>query len=66
MALLKVICWVLIFITRIRFAPGKSLATKLCQSIKQPRYVVYHTTLKKATLYCLSAASLISGFILFQ
>ena len=27
MALLKVICWALIFIIRIRFPPGKSLAT---------------------------------------
>ncbi len=26
MALLKVICWALIFIIRIRFPPGKSLA----------------------------------------
>ena len=29
MALLKVICWALIFIIRIRFPPGKSLATIL-------------------------------------
>ena len=29
MALLKVICWVIIFIARIRFPPGKSLATIL-------------------------------------
>ena len=29
MALLKVICWAIIFITRIRFPPGKSLATIL-------------------------------------
>ena len=27
MALLKVICWAIIFITRLRFPPGKSLAT---------------------------------------
>ena len=27
MTLLKVICWALIFIIRIRFRPGKSLAT---------------------------------------
>ena len=27
MALLKVICWALIFIIRIRFPPGKSLVT---------------------------------------
>ena len=27
MTLLKVICWALIFIVRIRFPPGKSLAT---------------------------------------
>ena len=29
MALLKVICWAIIFITRLRFPPGKSLATIL-------------------------------------
>ncbi len=29
MALLKVICWALIFIIQIRFPPGKSLATIL-------------------------------------
>ena len=29
MALLKVICWALIFIIRIRFPPGKSLVTTL-------------------------------------
>ena len=29
MALLKVICWAIIFIKRIRFPPGKSLATIL-------------------------------------
>ncbi len=29
MALLKVICWALIFIIRIRFPPGKSLQTFL-------------------------------------
>ena len=29
MALLKVICWAIIFITRLRFPPGKSLATTL-------------------------------------
>ena len=29
MALLKVICWALIFIIRIRFPPGKSLVTIL-------------------------------------
>ena len=29
MALLKVICWAIIFITRIHFPPGKSLATIL-------------------------------------
>ena len=27
MALLRVICWAIIFITRIRLPPGKSLAT---------------------------------------
>ena len=27
MALLKVICWALVFIIRIRFPPGKSLVT---------------------------------------
>ena len=27
MALIKVICWAIIFIARIRFPPGKSLAT---------------------------------------
>ena len=27
MALLKVICWAIIFITRLRFPPGKSLAS---------------------------------------
>ena len=32
MALLKVICWALIFIIRIRFPPGKSLATLLSVS----------------------------------
>ena len=31
MALLKVICWAIIFITRLRFPPGKSLATILSQ-----------------------------------
>ena len=29
MALLKAICWAIIFIERIRFPPGKSLATIL-------------------------------------
>ena len=29
MALLKVICWALIFIIRIRFPPGKSLVTRM-------------------------------------
>ena len=29
MALLKVICWAIIFITRLRFPPGKSLASNL-------------------------------------
>ena len=35
MALLKVICWALIFIIRIRFQPGKSLATILNNQILQ-------------------------------
>ena len=38
MALLKVICWAIIFITRLRFPPGKSLATilnKQSESIKK-------------------------------
>ena len=31
---IKVICWAIIFITRIRFPPGKSLATITEQSVK--------------------------------
>ena len=38
MALLKVICWAIIFIARIRFPPGKPLATILhvnkCKKMK--------------------------------
>ena len=34
MALLKVICWAIIFIARIRFPPGKSLATFLLSVLK--------------------------------
>ena len=34
MALLKVICWALIFIIRIRFPPGKSLATILNMALR--------------------------------
>lgn len=33
MALLKIICWALVFMIRICFLPGKSLATKLSLSI---------------------------------
>ena len=36
MALLKVICWALIFIIRIRFPPGKSLATILIVDDHKP------------------------------
>ena len=34
MALLKVICWAIIFITRLRFPPGKSLASMYIMYIK--------------------------------
>ena len=34
MALLKVICWALIFIIKIRFPPGKSLATIYIHTIR--------------------------------
>ena len=29
MALLRILCWTLIFLTRLRFPPGKSIAIKL-------------------------------------
>ena len=47
MALLKVICWAIIFITRLRFPPGKSLATILknslyyCKMLQQPGMCTY-------------------------
>ena len=34
MALLKALCWALIFIIRIRFPPGTSLATVLLSTLK--------------------------------
>ena len=43
MALLKVICWALIFIIRIRLPPGKSLATLVEFSLK---YVINVCTMR--------------------
>ncbi len=46
MALLKVICWALIFIIRIRFPPGKSLATILIQT----RFLKKYFQVRKQTV----------------
>ena len=58
MALLKVICWAIIFITRLRFPPGKSLATL---ELEKPKSLTFLWLDKMSSAFLFTSDNLTNG-----